>query len=102
MLEVYRHLFLAEDILRGERIRFQKIVIGAVEHQVTSEVSRTWTYLYDPVGCFDEFFVMFHDDDGIAHLPQILDGFDGSVNLPVIESDSRLVEHIDDSCQFVS
>lgn len=68
MFEIDGHFFLAEDILRSKRIRFQELVIRAVKHQFTAEISGAWSYLYNPIGRFDEFLVVFNYDDGIPHL----------------------------------
>lgn len=102
MIEIDGYLFLAEDVLRSQRIRFQKLIIRSVEHHFPAEISSARPYFNDPVGCFDEFFVMLYDDDGVAHLSQFLDSGDRSDDLFVVESDRRFIEHIDDSGQLVS
>lgn len=102
MFELDRHLLLAEDIFGGQTIGFQEVFIRPIEHQMSSEISCTGSDLYNPIGCFDEFLVMFDDDDSVPHFLEFLDGGDRSYDFPIIESDRRFIEDIDDAGQFVS
>ena len=45
---------------------------------------------------------MFDDDDSVPHILELLDGVDRSYDFPIIESDRRFIEDIDDAGQFVS
>jgi len=98
VVKIYRHFFFAEDVLRGQRIGFQELIVRSIEHQVSTEVSGSWSDLYDPIGCFDELFVMFYNNDGVSHLSQFFYGGNRSEYLSVIESDSRFVQHVNYSC----
>ncbi len=102
MFKIDEHFFLAENILSGQRIRLQKFIIRTIEHHFTTEISGAWSDLYDPVRCFDEFFIMFYDDDSVAHFSQFLDSRYRSDDFLIIESDGRFVKHVNDSSQFVS
>lgn len=102
MREFRGDFLLAQDILRRQRIGFQELIVRSVEHHLASEISCARPYFHDPVGGLDEFLVMLDDDDGVAHLPQFLDRRDRSCDLSLVESYGRLVEDVDDSCQFIS
>jgi hypothetical protein len=100
--EIDMHFFLSQDILRCQAIRFQEFAIRPIEYQLAAEVSGSRSNLYDPVGCFDEFFIMLYDDDGVSHLFQFLDRHNRPFDLPFIQSDGRFIQDIHDPRQFIS
>ncbi len=40
---------------------------------------------------------MFHDDDGVPHIPQSMEVFEESEVIPLVKSDARLVENVHDT-----
>jgi len=43
--------------------------------------------------------IMFNDDDGIAEVPQFLQGIDQFPVIALVETDTRLIEYVQDTGQ---
>lgn len=102
MLKFYGNFFRAIDILWCEWVLDDKIIIGTIEDHMTSKISRSWTDLDNSIWCSDKCFIVFYDDDSIAHMLEILDRMDDFRYLTTIEPDRRFVEYIDDTSELIS
>ena len=54
----------------------------------------TGTQIDDEIGGSDRIFVVFHHDDGIADVAQVLERGDQPVVVALVQSDGRLVQYI--------
>lgn len=101
MFEMCSHFFLAKDVLRCQCIGCQKLIVWSVEHHFPSEIPSAWSDFNYSVGCFNKFLIMLDDNDSIAHFFQFLDSSDCSCDFPLIQTDSRFIEDINNSGQFI-
>src|SRR5579864_9086162 len=62
-------------------------------------LSRAWTKIDHVVGAPDRLFVMFHHEDGVSKIAQGFERGDQAVIVAMMQSDRRLVEHIEDASQ---
>ena len=74
------------DLLRGTR-----------RHDLAAMDARAGTYVYNVVGGAHGVLVVLHHQQSVAQIPQVLEGFQQLVVVPLVKADRGLVEDIEHS-----
>ena len=53
--------------------------------------------IYDPVSCLNGVFVVFHDDEGIAEVPQLEEGVNEASVVSLVEPNAWFIENVEDT-----
>ena len=61
---------------------------------------RTWTDVDDVVGAEHGLLVVFHYDDGVADVAQLLQRLDEALVVALVQADAGLVEDVEHACQL--
>ena len=62
----------------------------------------TGTHIDNPVGHPNRILVMFHNNQRIANIPQTLQGLNEFMVVPLVQTDGRFIQHIENSHQVGS
>ena len=95
-----RDLQVPRQVPAGDRsLARQQVGQRARVHDVTTVLARTRTDVDDPVGRGDGVLVVLDDDERVAQVAQPGQGLDESAVVALVQTDARLVEHVQDTDQ---
>src|SRR5215211_6140216 len=81
----------------GQRLPIvQQILDGAGMYDAAAVLTSTWADVDRPVRRLDRFLVVFHNDQGVAQIPEAQQSLDQAPVVPLVQPDAGLVEHIED------
>ena len=88
------------EIAAGERCGgIHDLLRRAFGDDVAAELAGAGTEVENIVGVTDGVFVVFDDEDGVAEIAQGFERGDEALIVALMQSDGRLVEHVEDAAQ---
>ena len=98
----FRHLylFLAAEVLRRQRPRFQDFLVRALRHDLAAVDARRRSDVNNVVRRPHHVAVVLHHDDGVAEVAQVLQRLNQLVVVALVQPDARLVQdvqHVDEA-----
>ncbi len=66
-------------------------------HDLAAVLAGAGADVHDPVGDLDGVLVVLHDDERVAHVTQPHQGLDQAVVVPLVQTDGRLVQDVQDA-----
>ena len=91
---------VAAEIGAGQRLPIvQQGFDRAGMYDAAAVLTSTWADVNRPVRRLDCFLVMFHNDQGVAQIPETNQSLDQSPVDPLVQPDAGLIEHIEDTDQ---
>ena len=93
------HTLRTIQILRCNRVGLEQFVRRALKHHFTAFPTCVWADVDEVVGGEHHILVVFHDDDRVAKVAQLLERVDEALVVALMQSNRRLVEdveHIDE------
>ena len=90
-----RYLFPAGKVVAGDGAGgVHNVLCRAAGHHVPAVDARAGADVHDVVGGPHGVFVVLHHDEGVAQIPQVLEGTQQQVIVPLVQADGRLVQNI--------
>ena len=77
-----------------KRLTVQQFLVGAFKDDFTAFHTRAGTHIDDVVGDFDDFFVVLHEDDGVAVILELLHRLLHQQDVVVVEPHTGFVEDV--------
>ncbi len=77
----------------------QQVGVGAAVHDLAAVLAGARTDVDHPVGVRDGVLVVLDDDQGVPQIPQAGEGFDEPAVVALMQTDRRLVEHVEHADQ---
>ena len=91
----HRNALAAAQVLAGERVlAVQKPVHRTGIQDVAAVDAGARADVYHPVGRAYGIFIVLHDDEGVADIPQMAQGVQQSRVVPLVQADTGLVQHV--------
>ena len=88
------------QVATGERVRaLQQVVDRSGDDDLTAVLARTRADVDDPVAGADGVLVVLDDDHGVAEVAQTYERLDEPVVVALVQTDGRLVEHVEHADQ---
>ena len=90
----------AGQVLAGQRRGHRFDLAGAaLGHDMPAVYAGARTDVHHVIGAADRLFVVLHHDHGVTEVPQIGQGPEQAVVVPLVQADGGLVQHIHDAHQ---
>ena len=95
-----RDRFLPGEVRPGERSLGPRDLFGRpCGHDLSAQLPRSRAEIDDPIRAVDRLFVVFDDDDRVAQVAHALQHVEQLAVVPLVQTDRRLVEDVQDAGQ---
>ena len=78
------------------------LIRGSLGHDLAAQMTCPGTDIHDPVRAFHGFLVMLHNDQGVADIPQMVEGGQQFDIVPLVKSDGGFIQNIQHPGQFTA
>ena len=90
----------SRQVVAGDGVRFGDHILQCPrDDDVAAVLTSSRTDVDDVVGSADRVLVVLDDDEGVAQIPQSDEGLDEALVVPLVETDRRFVEDVEDPDQ---
>ena len=88
------------EILTGDRLGcLKELLHAAFGHDAASMNTRARTEVNNVIGATDGFFIVFHHHDGIAEVPQMKQGIEQALIVPLVKPNGGFIEDVHNAHQ---
>jgi len=88
------YLRVSIQIGRGQGIYTQHLLGRSLKDDLTPQTTRFRPHIHHVIGTQHHILIMLHDDHGVSRITQLLQGVNQTDVVPLVQTDTRLIQYI--------